>query len=68
MGNTKTQVLGTVNGKTFYLKIDTGSAVTGMNINPFETAFSKKKGRAKPIQNLHFYINDQFLLNMFLFR
>ncbi len=41
--NNKTKVLGTVNGKTFYWKIDTGSAVTCMNINSFETAFGKKK-------------------------
>jgi len=41
--NNNTKVLGTVNGKTFYWKIDTGSAVTCMNINSFETAFGKKK-------------------------
>jgi hypothetical protein len=41
--NNKTKVLGTVNGKLFYWKIDTGSAVTCMNINSFETAFGKKK-------------------------
>jgi hypothetical protein len=39
----KTKILGTFNGKTFYWKIDTGSAVTCMNINAFETAFEKKK-------------------------
>jgi hypothetical protein len=39
----KTKILGTVNGKTFYWKINTGSAVTCMNINVFETAFGKKK-------------------------
>jgi hypothetical protein len=38
----KTKILGKVNGKTFYWKIDTGSAVTCMNINSFETAFRKK--------------------------
>jgi hypothetical protein len=41
--NNKTKILGTVNGKTFYWKIDTGSAVTCMNINSFEMAFGKKK-------------------------
>ncbi len=42
--NNKTRILGTVNGKTFYWKIDTGSAaVTCMNINSFEMAFGKKK-------------------------
>jgi hypothetical protein len=41
--NKETKILGTVNGKTFYWKIDTGSAVTCMNINSFETAFGKKK-------------------------
>jgi hypothetical protein len=39
----KTKILGTVNGKTFYWKIDTGSAVTCLNIKSFETAFGKKK-------------------------
>jgi hypothetical protein len=38
-----TKILGMVNGKTFYWKIDTGSAVTCMNINAFKTAFGKKK-------------------------
>jgi hypothetical protein len=38
----KTKILGKVNRKTFYWKIDTGSAVTCMNINSFETAFGKK--------------------------
>ena len=32
-----------VNGKTFYWKIDTGSAVTCMNINSFKMAFSRKQ-------------------------
>jgi hypothetical protein len=41
--NSKTNILGTVNGKTFYGKIDTGSAVTCMNINSFKMAFGKKK-------------------------
>jgi hypothetical protein len=41
--NNKTKIFGTVNGKTFYWKIDTWSAVTCMNINSFETAFGKKK-------------------------
>jgi hypothetical protein len=36
-----TKIIGTVNGKNFYWKIDTGSAVTCMNINAFETAFGK---------------------------
>jgi hypothetical protein len=39
----KTKILGTVNRKTFYWKIDIGSAVTCMNTNAFETAFGKKK-------------------------
>ncbi len=38
-----TTVTGTVNGKNFFWKIDTGSAVTCMNINAFETAFGKTK-------------------------
>ncbi len=38
----KPKILGTINGKTFYWNIDTGSAVTCMNINSFETAFGKK--------------------------
>jgi hypothetical protein len=38
-----TKIIGTVNGKSFYWKIDTGSAVTCMNINAFETAFGKTK-------------------------
>ncbi len=45
--NSKTKILGTVNGKTFYWKIYTGSAVTCMNINSFETAFGKKKEEQK---------------------
>jgi hypothetical protein len=36
-----TRINGTVNGKNFYWKIDTGSAVTCMNINAFEAAFGK---------------------------
>ena len=38
-----TKIIGTVNGKHFYWKIDTGSAVTCMNINAFEKAFGKTK-------------------------
>ncbi len=38
-----TKIIGTVNGKNFYWKIDTGFAVTCMNLNAFETAFGKKK-------------------------
>jgi hypothetical protein len=38
----KPKILGTIKGKTFYWNIDTGSAVTCMNINSFETAFGKK--------------------------
>ena len=41
--NNQTKILGTVNGKTFYWKIDTGCAVTCMNINSFKTAFGKRK-------------------------
>ncbi len=40
-----TKIIGTINGKNFYWKIDTGSAVTCMNINAFETAFGKTKGK-----------------------
>jgi hypothetical protein len=45
--NNKTKILGTVNGKTFYWKIDTRSAVTCMKINSFETAFGKNKEEQK---------------------
>ncbi len=45
--NNKTKILGTVNGKPFYWKIDTGSALTCMNINSFEMAFGKKKAEQK---------------------
>ncbi len=38
-----TKIIGTINGKNFYWKIDTGSAVTCMNINAFETAFGQTK-------------------------
>jgi predicted aspartyl protease len=41
--NQDTKIIGTVNGKNFYWKIDTGSAVTCMNINAFEAAFGKTK-------------------------
>ena len=40
-----TKITGTVNGKNLYWKIDTGSAVTCMNINAFEAAFGKTKER-----------------------
>jgi hypothetical protein len=36
-----TKIIGTVNGKNFYWKIDTGSVVTCMNINAFEMAYGK---------------------------
>ena len=42
-----TKIIGTVNGKNFYWKIDTGSAVTCMNINAFEMAFGKTKDKTK---------------------
>ena len=42
-----TKIIGTDNGKNFYWKIDTGSAVTCMNINAFETAFGKTKDKTK---------------------
>ncbi len=45
--NNKTKILGIANGKTFCWKIDTGSAVTCMNINSFETAFGKKREEQK---------------------
>ncbi len=35
--------MGTVNGKNFYWKIDTGSAVTCMNIIAYKAAFGKTK-------------------------
>ncbi len=38
-----TKVTGTVNGKNFYWKIDTGSAVTCININAFERSVGKTK-------------------------
>jgi hypothetical protein len=38
-----TKIIGTINGKNFDWKIDTGSAVTCMNINAFEMAFGKAK-------------------------
>jgi hypothetical protein len=38
----KPKILGTINNRTFYWNIDTGSAVTCMNINSFETAFYKQ--------------------------
>jgi hypothetical protein len=41
--NKDTKIIGTDNGKNFYWKIDTGSAVTCMNINAFETAFGETK-------------------------
>jgi len=41
--NKDTKIIGTVNGKFFYWKIDTGSAVTCMNFNAFETVLRKKK-------------------------
>jgi hypothetical protein len=44
MGNTKTLKSSVqLMGKNFYWKIDTGSAVTCMNINAFEMAFGKAK-------------------------
>jgi len=48
-----TKIISTVNGKNFYWKIDTGSAVTCMNINAFETAFGKTKDR-----NLKYFKTD----------
>jgi hypothetical protein len=43
-------------GKNFYWKIDTGSAVTCMNINAFETAFGKTKEK-----NLKEFKTDIFI-------
>ncbi len=37
------KITGTVNVKNFYWKIDTGSAVTCININAYEAAFGKTK-------------------------
>ena len=53
-----TKITGTVNGKNFYWKIDTGSAVTCMNINAFETAFGKTKEK-----KLKEYQTDIFIRN-----
>ena len=51
-----TKIIGTVNGKNFYWNIDTGSAVTCMNINAFKTAFGKNKGEEyERVQDRHFY-------------
>jgi hypothetical protein len=38
-----TKITGTVNVKILYWKIDTGSAVSCMNINAYEAAFGKTK-------------------------
>jgi hypothetical protein len=54
--NKDTKIIGTVNGKNFYWKIDTGSAVTCMNINAFETAFGKTKEK-----NLKEFKTDIFI-------
>ncbi len=51
-----TKIISTVNGKNFYWKIDTGSAVTCMNINAFKTAFGKTKEK-----NLRDFITDIFI-------
>ncbi len=51
-----TKIIAIVNGKNFYWKIDTGSAVTCMNINAFETAFGKPKKR-----NLKDFKTDIFI-------
>ena len=40
-----TKITGTVNEKNVYWKMDTGSAVTCMNINAFKAAFGKTKER-----------------------
>jgi hypothetical protein len=63
----KTKILGTVNGKTFYWKIDTGSAVTCKNINAFETAFGKIKEGQK-IQNRPFYKKEEVFAHSASFR
>ncbi len=54
----KTRILGTVNGKTFYWMINTGSAVTCMNFNAFEMAFGKK-GDTRKVQNRPFYKKEE---------
>jgi hypothetical protein len=46
-GHKSTTIIGTVNEKHFYWKIDTGSAVTCMNINAFEMAFGEIKEERK---------------------
>jgi len=38
----KPKILGTINTKIFYWVINTGYAVTCMNINSFKTAFGRK--------------------------
>ena len=40
----KLKITGTVNGKNLYWIIDTGSAVTCMNINAYEATFGKLRG------------------------
>ncbi len=54
--NEDTKIISTVNGKNFYWKIDTGSAVTCMNINAFEMAFGKTKKK-----NLKEFKTDIFI-------
>ncbi len=55
-----TTIIGTVNGKMFYWKIDTGSAVTCININAFETAFGKiKEQRKKEFRTDIFYKKEE---------
>ncbi len=51
-----TNIIGTVKGKNFYWKIDTGSAVTCMNTNAFEAAFGKTKEK-----NLRDFKTDIFI-------
>ena len=54
-----TKIIGTVNGKNFYWKIDTGSAVTCMNLNAFETAFGKTKDKEKTEYKMDIFIRNR---------
>jgi hypothetical protein len=53
------KITGTVNGKNFYWKIDTGSAVTCMNINAFKTAFGETKNKEKRECKMDIFIKKQ---------
>jgi hypothetical protein len=56
-----TKITGTVNGKNFYWKIDTGSVVTCMNNNAFEAAFGKTKEKEKYLTDFKDFKTDIFI-------